>query len=80
MQRSGRCSKRSRRILDAGDCLAFDAAGYASLAPAGAKAASAKAASTTVIEPEPEPEPRAGWRALLSEWRAWLARRRSAAS
>lgn len=75
MQRSGRCSRRSRRILDAGDCLAFDAAGYASLAPAGAKAA-----STTVIEPEPEPEPRAGWRALLSEWRAWLTRRRSAAS
>lgn len=78
MQRSGRCSRRSRRILDAGDCLAFDAAGYASLAPAGAKAASAKAASTAVIKPEPEP--RAGWRALLSEWRAWLARRRSAAS
>ncbi|TCW85859.1 hypothetical protein C5O80_07915 [Burkholderia sp. SRS-46] len=60
-----------RRVLDAGDCLAFDTAGYASLAPAGAQAA-----STVVVEPEP----RAGWRGLVSRWRALSGRRRSAAS
>lgn len=63
--------RHMRRVLDAGDCLAFDTAGYASLASAGAKAA-----STAVVEPEP----RAGWRALVSGWRGWLSRRRSATS